>query len=355
MLIIIEMKDDNNEPIESILYRISQKLTIKHDVKFDNNKYLHSLSKLLRENPDISEEMLLKYGVTQKLREIKELSVFNIRDNFFHPLILKNLTSVQNLMISSSGKYCHTLSNINFLSSFKALKQLKIHHVSLADQDSLKPLSLLFELRSLDIQDCQIKDLSPISKLPLLTNIRCNSNNLEYIPSMLYAKRLIAYDNPLKTADNIGECPKLEYLVISRCEITDIGNLENYPKLHSIYCVGNKIKDISCVDQLADLKTFIADDNQIQSINVQRKKTKLQTLSLRYNEISSIKEICKNFPNLTFLALSNNKISNILDIIDCECLKYLDLRNNLITNPKPIYELKNLKTLDISKNPIKKY
>ncbi len=348
IITIILMRNNDDD---ALLKDISEKLcTLKYDKNFINSKCIKELSIILNNNPEISESKLKEYGICEKLRKIETLFVFNVNDALFHPLILKNLYNVRNLTISSDGKYCQTLSNIDFVKSFSKLNRLTIHHVALTDSNSLNAISNLQHLKSLDMQDCQLENLSPISSMKSLTHIRCNSNNIQEFPIMPYVRKLIAYDNPLRNIDSLKEAKNLEYLSISRCGLNDISALANLTKLHSIYCVRNKITDISFIDSLHQLKTFIADDNLIASLDIYSTNINLKTLSLRNNKITNIHNII-NFPNLTFLSLDKNAIIDIEPISQLHQLKHLQLKNNLINNIDNTKNLHNLQTLDISENP----
>ena len=345
------MRKDDARNNDTKLKDIAERLCTKqYDKDFINNKCLHELSQLLNENPDISENILENYGICTKLQEIKTLFVFNIDDGFFHPLILKYLHNVKNLTISSDGKYCQRLTRIEFLKSFNKLKRLTIHHAALYDKNILAPISNLRYLKSVDIQDCQINDISQLASIETLTKIRCNSNNIKEFPVMPYVKKLIAYNNPLRNIDSLAKAKNLEYICINKCNLNDISALGYPQNLHSIYCIDNQIEDISFIDNIRKLKTFVADNNQISSIDIVKKNYNLKTLSLRNNAIKDIENIT-NFPNITFLALDMNKISNIESIGSLESLKHLQLRHNNIKNIDCINNLANLQTLDIIDNP----
>ena len=112
----------------------------------------------------------------------------------------------------------------------------------------------------------------------------------------------------------------------------------------TIYDPGDRIRDLEVLD--ADLQGCINLALQQQDVN---SSSELSTLSCANAEISELEKI-SFLPNLRFLDLGDNKITNITPLEELRLLGGLNLRNNLISDIGPLFNMPNLSSVNLEGN-----
>jgi len=190
----------------------------------------------------------------------------------------------------------NSLSELD-ISNCPALRDLKCYYNELSSLDlSNKP-----NLRYLEIQNNKLSNLPDLSNLPILTWVRCGSNNLTslVITNNPLLQEVQCNDNQLTSLD-VSNNPALTYFSCSLNKLTSL-DLSSLPALKSLFCHNNKLSSL-------DLSG----------------NTALQSLSCSSNEFVSL-DLSGN-PFLTFINCGSNSL-----------LTSLDLRNDFNANMTYIY------------------
>lgn len=141
------------------------------------------------------------------------------------------------------------------------------------------------------------------------------------------------YMNPIKTL-SVANCPALELLDCSYCELTEL-NVTGNPKLTSLACYGNELSELN-IGFCPELQTLDAKGNKLASINVSG-NSKLTKLNVHDNALTSLDVTA--LTALEYLGAGMNQLSEI-DLTQNTKLIELALSDNKLT------------ALDLTANPL---
>ncbi|EBF5117001.1 hypothetical protein FH008_13480, partial [Listeria monocytogenes] len=171
---------------------------------------------------------------------------------------MEHLTNLTNLTLNENP----TLSDISPLSGLTKLTNLKIDSSNVSD---ISPLSGLTNLTSLSLRNNQISDISPLSGLTKLTDLILNNNQISDV-------------GPL------GNLPNLLDLEMRSNQISDVSPLSTLPKVFALRLGSNQISDISSLTDIPRLTVLQVEENHISDISGFRSSTYLsavyQTITL---------------------------------------------------------------------------
>ncbi|MCL1831706.1 MAG: leucine-rich repeat domain-containing protein [Oscillospiraceae bacterium] len=156
----------------------------------------------------------------------------------------------------------------------------------------------------------QLKDITPLNKLTVLTGLWIGGNEIENVRPLENLTRLTVlslHDNNISNLSRLTKLERLETLNLESNAIVDLKPLAELDGLIELYLGFNKIVDIK---PLAEL-------------------TALTELGLNNNSITDIAPLA-NMTGLNALQLNDNRITNLSPLFDCLELIELRLRNNII-------------------------
>jgi len=182
---------------------------------------------------------------------------------------------------------------------------------------NLSPIKDLTSLKYLNLNGCQIDDITPLKGLTNLKELNISTsdiNNLSPLSDLVNLKRL-------SIGSQQGGNPSPAVI-----DLSPLSNLVNLEYLNLQY---TPINDISALSGLTNLKELRLGSNGSKiDITPLKSLTRLEKLYLSDNQIDDITAL-KNLRNLTELKLINNQITDF----------------------SPLYGLKKLKILNIASNP----
>ncbi|MEO8148532.1 MAG: COR domain-containing protein [Bacteroidia bacterium] len=129
--------------------------------------------------------------------------------------------------------------------------------------------------------------------------------------------------------DHLKNLADLRTLDLSENQLVDISFLMELPKLTSLYLASNRINDIIALKNLVELNLLDLYDNEIKNISPLKNLIQLTNLTLSYNKISNISPIA-NLKHLKFLRLKGNQIKDISSLKDWKNLELVNLDDNKI-------------------------
>ena len=143
----------------------------------------------------------------------------------------------------------------------------------------------------------------------------------------------------------------LKFLEINRCEVSDLTPLAGLENLQVLKFYNNRITDISPLAGLVNLRHLALQINQIVDISPLQGLVNLQELRVGGNQISDITPL-SGLVNLQELGLQNNQIVDVSPLTGLIGLRHLNLEGNVISDLTPLVPLTNLEILLIFGNPI---
>lgn len=231
---------------------------------------------------------------------------------------LKELADIKEIQMTS----CPNLKDISALGTFSELE--KVSFLYCEELEDVSALGTLKYLKKLDIEDAPIQDLSMLSGISSLQDIRIfytdlQNENLQFLSAMEDLRSLKIRDAvkledisvirgmrklesfyianaKYNSIEALRECTNLERLRVDDCPISDISLVDIFPKLHDLSVDGTKVKDFSYIQNLTNLDFFSAEETAFsnQDLEYLRNMTKLETLSLSRTsctDFTAIKEL----------------------------------------------------------------
>ncbi len=204
--------------------------------------------------------------------------------------------------------------------------------LDIACDDYEEAENVLLNETVLDLECCEISDLSPLATLPNLTCLYLSENNISDLI-------------PLQRLTN------LRRIELHQNKIRDITPLQKLVHVDELTLSDNYISDISPLSKLNKLIQLWLDNNQIINIKPLSKLINVEEIHLYKNQIIDIKPLGR-LTNLQYLDLGDNNIEDITPLEKLIKLEYLNLEENKIVDISPLHQLENLGQLYLSKNKI---
>ena len=259
----------------------------------------------------------------------------------------------------------------------RAITGITTGDIMYSDLQKYGYLDLTYDQRSGD--DVQIQDISALSCMPNLKDLKLGGNSISDISalsSLTNLKALVLTDNNISDISALANLSKLENLDLGGNTISDISPLANLSNLERLYLEGNAISNLNEISGLVNLKVLKLHYNGISDISSLRSLTNLTLLEFYHNQISDISALSgltnlkrlglinnqirdisalSNLTNLTELFLSGNRIDDLSALSGLSALEKLSLDQNQISDISALSGLTNLKYLDLKNNPIVDY
>ena len=244
------------------------------------------------------------------------------------------------------------LSHAYEISKFPNLRWLSLSNNRLDTMDGVNVLPLL---QVLDLSTNAITDFRPFERNILLEKLNLSNNlfrHLDHVGEIPRLKCLFARCNRIKQVKGINNLRRLQILDLSHnmiaqlpasfkglkeLEILDLSN--NYlqelthvfplPKLRLVNASTNYIKYVNCRTECPSLEELNLNNNRLSILRALPYFKNLKKLFARENDIEEV--LCGNNTELSEVILSNNKLSSLAFINECENLAYLDVDQNKIS------------------------
>ena len=216
-------------------------------------------------------------------------------------------------------------------------------------------LDLTYDQRSGD--DVQIQDISALSCMPNLKDLKLGGNSISDISalsSLTNLTALVLTDNNISDISALANLSNLERLYLEGNAISNLNEISGLVNLKVLKLHYNGISDISPLRSLTNLTLLELYNNQISDISALSGLTNLKRLGLINNQIRDISAL-SNLTNLTELFLSGNRIDDLSALSGLSALENLSLDQNQISDISALSGLTNLKYLDLKNNPIVDY
>lgn len=221
----------------------------------------------------------------------------SVTDELVSPL--QYATNLEDFEVLFYGK-----DNLRELENFEVLK-------------NCKKLKVLYYLNNgLDVKTddkSQLNDISAVSELLNLEDLRINMTNLEDITpvSKLQLKTLVVTDNKISELNSAIEgMETLERLDVENNKISDISSMSSLKNLRSTYLYNNNISDISPVLGLDKLEALLINGNNIDDISG-LKDMNLKRLYVNENPLNNnYIDILKQISSINTLKVGNISVDD---------------------------------------------
>ena len=377
--------DDIKDFSDLIYFRTCKKpdysRNYKNNILYLNNKNFSSIPNIYDENNNFDENnnYNIIYLNSNKITEIKNLSNLTnlfelyLQNNKIQLLVLFPLTLKK---LDLSYNY---ISNINDIG-----KNVNLEWINL-DFNNINKIAYLFELNRLKeiycsnnlIDNLTEDDYSKMNNLKYLEIFDFSKNGVIYMeenyrmkiivncPNLIILNKKIVSDKEKKEAnEQFNGKLTIEVLEKRMKENSESDSFIDFSQLIELDLSGLNLKDeILMFDKkkYPSLKKLNISKNYFTTLEIFGFLPELSELNLNSNFFSELfpKKYCKNFKTrfnfsgLKFLDISNNKLSDIIGIMNFTNLRKLILKSNYISKLDPLDKLNELYYINISSNKLR--
>lgn len=270
--------------------------------------------------------------VVENKPEIKENQEIFIEDPNLESFIRKKINKPEGILLSSD------VEKVEYLSTYG--KEII----------TLNGIEQLSNLRSIELNNSKVSDISALIELENLTDIRIYDGNVSDISIFYEMPQLEKVDmswNPIENLKPLGSLNRLKYLAIHNFGDDDIPLLElSSDMIETLYLSDCKLSRISFLRTLPNLKHLLLQNNPVIDYSVLEELPQMETLQLTSDKIVDIKFI-SHMPNLRELNLSEASISDLTPLADSS-VERLYLWNTVASNFIPIGKMKSIRTLALT-------
>ena len=260
-----------------------------------------------------------KYAPSQ-LRSMQELTLINT--DIVH---LEDLKEYPN--ITSLALYHNFVWNLgNTLEQMTHLKRLTLGQMEVDSYDFLEGMT---SLKYLQINRVYNDGILTLPAMPRLEALDLESTfgplgngklkSLELTTPLENLKSINLDSTEIKDLSFIKKCPALEKLVLHCTPITDLSILKDLPTLKSLSLGYMDTLDLPELPQLEHLDLA---ENALESLQDFFHLPSLKGLALRQNNLKSLAELA-HFPALEYLDVTNNSIENLENLPELPQLQTL--------------------------------
>ena len=170
-------------------------------------------------------------------------------------------------------------------------------------------------------------------------------------PADMAALTVLLAERDIESLKGLEYAINLEFLHISRCEVSELTPLAGLENLQVLKLYNNRITDITPLSGLVNLQHLGLQSNQISDITPLSGLVNLRHLKIHGNQISDISPLA-GLVNLQELVVKLNQVVDVSPLAGLIGLRHLNLEHNFISDLTPLVPLTNLEILLIFGNPI---
>lgn len=221
---------------------------------------------------DISDTEVSDISILSKFPQLQVLKADRTKIQDLDPL--SSLKSITTIYADDTG--LHDVHASDFLAKNpKCLLVYKTYHVErwwgrlapewkvvlekkvkVGDKPSRETLHQLVELRSLDLGDASVSELSSLGEFVRLEELSISGTMIGDLSTLanLSIRSLRITNSPLRTLDGIGALPDLHELDISNTPITELRPLAKMSNLAKLSFAGTEVRRLDALEQLSFLE-----------------------------------------------------------------------------------------------------
>lgn len=286
--------------------------------------------------------------------EMPDLSSFTLDDSSVLDLSpLADCTGLTSLVLTD----CSEAVDFSFVDSLTGLTSLEL---SLYSTQKMPTLTTLSHLEKLTISGA--KDISFLASMPQLKELSIFACDVSRYDAFSALTKL----ETLSLKSFWGDIPDLSFLhTMPELQNLDLSGGEFYGAIDDAFCL-QSLRSLNVSDCSFALNTEnLVPCESLQSLNLNRitlyTNVDVQydgpVTYLDYDELALSDEIgfLQNYPNLTSLSVSGDKLSDLSFIEMLPLLETLNISENYFSDLRPLDKLTHLKTVYCADNAITKY
>lgn len=180
----------------------------------------------------------------------------------------------------------------------------------------------LESLRSLDLSNTQVSDLSPLAGMTALGTLLLDNTQVSDL-------------SPL--AGMTG----LESLRFSRTKVSDLSPIAGLTRLRSLWLSSTQVSDLSWIGGLTGLRTLTCDHTHIRDLSPLAGLIRLDWLSLDGTQVDNLSPLAR-LTDLETLMLMGTQVNDLLPLTGLKSLSTLWLENTQVRDLRPLRGMRKL-------------
>lgn len=256
---------------------------------------------------------------------------------------LTNMPLMQTLDLSGCSL---SSEGLDAIASCTKLETLDISNCGVSN---IKSLSVLSNLKLLDLDDNSVSDLTPIGKMTALEELHICRNAVTSLSPLSGHASLRILDvslNSLESIAPLAECTSLSELNVSDNKLSDIGVVSSLVKLTVLDASKNKIESIEGIENCKSLEVFNLSDNKLVEIDGLAGIDTLTEINIDYNDVLEVPHFSENCQLVTFSA-AHNFLENCEGLRGLPNLNYVNMDYNNIRDISGLLDCNNLVQVNV--------
>ncbi len=197
------------------------------------------------------------------------------------------------------------------------------------------------------------ESLSALTDLTQLTMNKCSlsANAIQAIGTLPKLEKLVLTNSNLSNIDGLANLKTVTHLDLSNNTVRNLGALSGFTNLTYLDLSHNALEDISSLSALTRLEHLDISFNSLTSVATLTACTSLLDLNIQNNAIAALTGL-EGMTKLTKLNASYNAITDIIPLGTCIAITELDISNNQLTKIHTVTSMKGLQFLNFSRNAV---
>lgn len=209
----------------------------------------------------------------------------------------------------------------------------------------------MLDIKSLYLENKQIKDISALKGLKGLRTLVLKYNNISDVSSLkelLDLRYLNLTGNKIVDFNNFLPLLRLESLDLSENGIMEIDGIEKIWWLEDLGLAQNRIFDITVLEKMKNLKSLDLRKSRVEDLTPISKLSNLEKLDLTEDQLFYNIAPLLNLKKLKILMIGRTSVQDISEIKKLENLEKINIASTQIVNIESLKSLKFLNYMNLS-------
>ncbi len=200
----------------------------------------------------------------------------------------------------------------------------------------VEPLTMLVDLKSINLSNTKIQDISPLSSLTDITKLNISNTAISDISFLRYAEKMRTLDisfTQVKSIDDLLNLKQLRSLSLKGTNITQFKVLENFSSLEKLNLSESFFDQLIVLTKLNQIKELNLSRTNIKSVSDSLSPNTLHTLDLNFTAVSNLAPL-SGYKALKSLNISNTQVLSLTPLQPLSTLEKIYADNTFITLEK---------------------
>ncbi len=233
------------------------------------------------------------------------------------------------------------VSDLSPLTGMTALQTLLLNRTQVSD---LSPLTGMTALQALILDQTQVSDLSPLTGMTALQVLTLNQtqvSDLSPLTGMTALHRLYLNQTQVRDLSPLTGMTALQTLLLNQTQVRDLSPLTGMTALHTLWFDQTQVSDLSPLTGMTALQGLRFNQTQVSDLSPLTGMTALQALILNQTQVSDLSPLT-GMTALQVLQLNQTQVSDLSPLTGMTALRALHLNQTQVSDLRPVRALPKL-------------